>query len=311
MDIIITPAESGKSIYTLTRQDMGFSSAMLKKLKFSEGGILVNGEFVTVRYILKEGDVLSLALEDTAEDVSPYIIPVEMELPVLYEDEALTVINKPPDMPSHPSLGHQLDTAANALAWRYRERAYVFRPVNRLDRDTSGVMLTANTKLAAYRMFLAMQAGEIHKQYIAVAEGIPAEPEGRIEGYMRREGDSIIRRMVCPADDPGAHHAVTEYKVLYAADDHSVILASPITGRTHQIRVQLASIGCPLHGDTLYGAPSEHIARQALHAIATGFPHPDGRRMYITAPLPADITALIAALFPDSAERICEDVCCL
>jgi len=98
MDIIITPAESGKSIYTLTRQDMGFSSAMLKKLKFSEGGILVNGEFVTVRYILKEGDVLSLALEDTAEDVSPYIIPVEMELPVLYEDEALTVINKPPDM---------------------------------------------------------------------------------------------------------------------------------------------------------------------------------------------------------------------
>ncbi len=308
MDITITSAEAGKTILTLTRQDMGFSSAMLKKLKFSEGGILVNGKFVTVRYVLKEGDVLSLALEDTEEDVSPYIIPVEMDLPVLYEDEQLTVINKPPDMPSHPSLGHQLDTAANALAWRYREKAYVFRPVNRLDRDTSGVMLTANTKLAAYRMFLAMKAGEISKQYIAVADGIPAQPQGRIEGYMRREADSIIRRMICPADDPGAHYALTEYRVLFALNGRSVILASPITGRTHQIRVHLASIGCPLHGDTLYGVPSDGIARQALHAVATAFPHPDGRRMRITAPPPADITALINALFPADGERICEEL---
>ena len=308
MDIVITPAEAGKSIFTLTRQDMGFSSAMLKKLKFTEGGILVNGNFVTVRYILQEGDVLSLALEDTEDDVSPYIIPVEMELPVLYEDEQLTVINKPPDMPSHPSLGHQLDTAANALAWRYKEKAYVFRPVNRLDRDTSGVMLTANTKLAAYRMFLAMQAGEIHKQYIAVTDGVPPQMQGKIEGYMRREADSIIRRMICPAEDPGAHYALTEYRVLYTAGGHSVILASPITGRTHQIRVHLASVGCPLHGDTLYGAPSAHIERQALHAITTAFPHPDGRRMRITAPLPADITALMEALFPEDAARIREEL---
>ena len=134
MEIVIDKEIAGKDIRTLLRQDMGFSSTMLKKLKFSEGGILVNGSFVTVRYELQVGDVLSVAVEDRQEDVSPYIVPVEMELPVLYEDDALTVVNKPPDMPSHPSFGHRDDTVANVLAWRYRDRTYVFRPVNRYQR---------------------------------------------------------------------------------------------------------------------------------------------------------------------------------
>ena len=104
VEIQITAADAGKTVLTLTRRDLGFSSALLKKLKFTEGGILVNGAFVTVRYVLKEGDVLSLAMDDTAEDVSPYIVPAPLELPVLYEDEAVTAVNKPPFMPSHPSM---------------------------------------------------------------------------------------------------------------------------------------------------------------------------------------------------------------
>lgn len=308
MEIVIDTAAAGKDIRTLLRQDMGFSSAMLKKLKFTEGGILVNGGFVTVRYELQRGDVLTLAVEDREEDVSPYIIPVDLPLPVLYEDDALTVVDKPPDMPAHPSFGHRDDTVANALAWRYRDSTYVFRPVNRLDRDTSGVMLTSNTKLASYRMFLAMQQGKIRKSYIAVTEGVPAEKEGRIEGYMRRAADSVIERQVCPPEDPGAQLAVTEYRVLWENGKNSVILASPITGRTHQIRVQLTSVGCPLCGDTLYGSESPHIRRHALHACASSFPHPDGRPMTVRAPLPNDMTALIRALFAERAESVLEEI---
>jgi len=126
---------------------------------------------------------------------------------------------------------------------------------------------------------------------------------------MRRTADSIITREVCEADAPGAHSAVTDYRVLHTDGAHSVILASPVTGRTHQIRVHLTSVGCPLCGDTLYGSASDFICRHALHAAVTEFPHPaDDRMMRVTAPLPADIQALIAALFPDSAEKICKEL---
>lgn len=302
MDIIIDEKIAGKTIRAFTGQNLGFSSAILKKLKFSEGGIRVNGESVTVRYVLREGDVLSLAMDDREEDVSPYIVPVDLPLPVVFEDDCVTVINKPPNMPSHPSLGHPLDTVANALAYRYRARTYVFRPVNRLDRDTSGVMLTANTKLAAHRMALAMQSGRIQKSYIAIAEGIPPTTEGVVDGYMHRTADSIITRETCDADAPGARRAVTEYSVLYANDRHSVILARPITGRTHQIRVQLTSIGCPLVGDTLYGREDADMPRHALHAFQTEFPHPaDDRPMCVRAPLPEDMKNWIAEHFTADA----------
>ena len=309
MEVRIDEKNDGKTILSLTRGELGFSSAFLKKLKFSEGGILVNGESATVRRVLHTGDLLTLAADDAPEDVSPYILPAPLPLRVLYEDEALTVIDKPPDMPSHPSLGHKTDTVANALAYRYRGRAYVFRPVNRLDRDTSGVMLTANTRLAACRMFHAMQNGEIQKRYIAVADGLPPAREGFIDGAIRRTADSIITREACAPDAPGAQRALTEYRTIASGAGHSVLLCIPHTGRTHQIRVQLASVGCPLAGDTLYGAPSAHIDRHALHALTTEFPHPaDGRRMTVRAPLPADVRILIGALFPSCAEEIFEEI---
>jgi 23S rRNA pseudouridine1911/1915/1917 synthase len=298
MNIVITAADAGKTVLSLTRQDLGLSSAFLKRLKFSPGGILVNGEFATVRRVLCEGDVLSLAMEDTPDDVSPYITPSPLPLRILYEDNALTVIDKPPDMPAHPSLGHRSDTAANALAYRYSGKPYVFRPVNRLDRDTSGVMLTANTRQAAYRMALSMQSGAIRKMYLAVTDGIPDPSEGSVDGWMRRTGDSIITRENCPPDVSGARHAVTEYRRLAAADGHALLAVRPLTGRTHQIRVQLSGIGCPLTGDTLYGSASTLIGRHALHAAAVSFPQPEaGRVMTVRAALPEDMRSLISVLF--------------
>ncbi len=297
MDILIDNNYEGMLIREVLKKKLGYSVNLIKKLKFSPDGIHVNGEWVTVRYQLKHGDVLSLAVEDKDEDVSPYIIPVELPLEVIFEDEYVTAINKPYNMPSHPSLGHPLDTVANALAFRYLDRVYVFRPVNRLDRDTSGCMLTANTRDASYKMYLSMTNGAIHKSYIAVLDGIPAEEEGTLESHMHRKPDSIVMREETSPDAPDAKPAVTKYRVLAKNETHSIVLASPITGRTHQIRVQFAGIGCPVTGDTLYGAESPYIVRHALHSWRTEFPHPaTGETIAVTAPVPQDMRTLMDAL---------------
>ncbi len=297
MDIRVSPAHAGKTIREFLTRDLGYSSNLLKRLKFSENGIRVDGQWVTVRHVLREGEVLSLAVEDRPEDVSPYLIPSDLPLGILYEDAWITAVNKPPDMPAHPSQGHHLDTAANALAYRYRDRVYVFRPVNRLDRDTSGCMLTSNTKDASYKMYAAMTEGRIAKRYLAVLDGIPAERAGEIRSYMRRKPDSVIEREECSPDADGAKLAVTRYRVLAESDGRSLVLCSPLTGRTHQLRVQFAGIGCPITGDSLYGTASPLIPRHALHSWQTTFPHPmTGEEMNVTAPLPADMTALLASL---------------
>ena len=166
MDIIINENLSGRTIRDILTYELGFSSKMIKKLKFSENGINVNGKFVTVRYVLCKNDVLSLAVEDRPCDVSPYTVPVDIPIDIIFEDEFITAVNKPAGMPSHPSHGHRLDTVSNALAYKYRDKNYVFRPVNRLDRDTSGCMLTANSKAASYKMYQSMRRGEIKKDYI-------------------------------------------------------------------------------------------------------------------------------------------------
>lgn len=294
MDILIENNYEGMLIREVLQKELGYSVNMIKKLKFSPDGIKVNGQWVTVRYELKRGDLLSLYTEDKPEDVSPYIIPVDLPLEVVYEDEYVTVVNKPYNMPSHPSLGHKLDTVANALAYRYRDITYVFRPTNRLDRDTSGCMLTSNTRDASYKMMKAMMDGKIRKTYIAVTEGVPAEREGVLRSFMHRKADSIIEREECDENAPDAKPAVTEYRVLCDNGKESVILASPLTGRTHQLRIHFAGIGCPMVGDTMYGTASEYIDRHALHSWRTVFPHPrDGELITVTAPIPEDIRMLV------------------
>ncbi len=301
MNIVITSAQAGKTIRQYLRGDLGYSSAMLKKLKFTEGGITVNGSFVTVRHILSEGETLSLMAEDREEDTSPYIIPVDIPIEIVYEDSHITAVNKPPFMPAHPSFGHRDDTVANALAARYTGEPYVFRPVNRLDRDTSGIMLTANSRLASYKMYRLMTEGQIAKTYIAVLDGVPAEECGRIESYMRRKAGSIVEREECTSDCDDGKYALTEYRILLSDGYRSVVEASPITGRTHQLRVQFAGIGCSIAGDTMYGNESTVINRQALHAVRSEFPHPvTGEGLTLEAGIPEDICRLIIEYFGDS-----------
>ena len=298
MEIIVESKYSGMMLREYLRSAVGLSRAMLVKLKKDERGILLNGERVTVRATLSEGDVLSLATEDTAEDENPYLEAVDIPLDILYEDNELVVVNKPYDMVTHTTHGHYGDSLANALYARYKEqgRAFVFRAINRLDRDTSGVVLVSKDRLSAFKLSSSLQGGLIDKVYVAIVHGF-LDGEGEINGYICRCGDSIITRRVCLVDEEGADSAVTRYRSVFASEEYSVVLATPVTGRTHQLRVHFSSLGHPIAGDTLYGGSTDGIARQALHALSLEFPLPlSGDRLRIVATIPSDMASLCSRI---------------
>lgn len=284
MNIKITKAEDGLVLRFFLKEHLSLSHRTLAALKRKEGGILLNGKEVTVRAVLHEGDELSLSLSDEDADENEALLPVSLPLEVLYEDEHICVCNKPSGMPTHPSFRHRSDTLANALAYYYKGVPYVFRAVNRLDKDTSGIVLTAKTAFSAAHLSRALREGRLIKEYLAVVSGVPSD-EGKICRQIRRKDGSVILREVC---DEGGEDACTLYKRLYTDGTHSLMHILTLTGRTHQIRVHMASIGHPLSGDGLYGGDT-HLPRTALHAYRLTFPHPLTREsVTVTAPLPLD-----------------------
>lgn len=304
MQYLIERENDGLCIRKFIAQNVHISSKMLKYLKYTPGGICVNGKQVTVRYILKCGDILTLATEDT--QAAP-IAPVDLPLDILYEDSDLVVPSKPADMPTHPSHDHYGDTVANALAFRYQQAGipFVFRPVNRLDRNTSGLLLIARNKIAAGRLSQFMQNGEIQKSYLAILDGEMEEKDGEINACLHRTAQSIIVREVCSPDAPDADEAKTVYRVLLSKNGHTLVQAYPITGRTHQLRVHFSSVGYPITGDDLYGTPSPLIPRHALHAYTLTFPHPSTqKKLSFCSPLPKDFSDLLEKVFETNIEKI-------
>ncbi|MBQ7383542.1 MAG: RluA family pseudouridine synthase [Clostridia bacterium] len=297
MTFIVRPEHEGMTVLQIIKQHIGLSGGMIRHIKFLEDGILLNSERVTVRRAVSAGDVLELKVEDSGEGSA--IEGVDLPLPIAYEDDDLVVPDKPPYMPTHPSHGHYDDTVANALAFRYRNTGvpYVFRPINRLDRNTSGLLIIARNRISAARLSRGMLEQKIQKKYIAILDGRLENKEGIIETYMRRTAESIIVREVCGAEE-GADYALTRYCVLLESDKHTVVSAEPVTGRTHQLRVHFASLGCPIVGDDIYGHVSEYIGRHALHASDISFVHPStGERIELSAPLHDDMAFLLKKLF--------------
>ena len=282
---------------------VGYSHKAISRLKRLEDGILLNGSRVTVRAVLRTGDTLSLAVEDRAEEQNPYLEPVDLPLSILYEDDGLLAVNKPPFMPTHPSMGHTGDTLANAVAFylQREDRPFIFRAINRLDRDTSGVVLLAKDKFNAAKLAGAMGDGKIQKTYLALLCGELAQEEGEIDAYIRRKEASIITREAIPANTApmpeGAQPALTRYQVVQRLNGYTLVRAFPQTGRTHQLRVHFAHIGHPIVGDTLYGTADLRIDRQALHAETLTFPYGE-REMTLTAPLPQDLQTLLKEISP-------------
>ena len=295
--IIISEEHHGKTVKELLAGFLKFPSSTITFLKSRERGILLNGERVTVRKSLKHGDILELEYTDdqTVAELSN-IIPVNLPLDIIYQDDEIIALNKPPFMPTHPSHNHQDDTLANALRYYFdsRDIPFIFRAVNRLDNNTSGIVLVAKNRLSAGRLSNDIAKKKISKSYLAVLHGVPEDECGEICAPIKREQDSIIRRIV---SEDGAY-SLTKYRTIFSNGMYSLVEATPVTGRTHQLRVHFAHIGHPICGDTLYGHPSEFIDRQALHAYKLKFSHPyDSKEIMLTAKPPKDFLKLCEILF--------------
>lgn len=294
VDITINEKYDQKCVLTYLTYELGLSRRSISRLKKLDDGIILNGKRVTVRAILSIGDRLSLAVEDkeSPDNILPSDIPIE----IIYEDEDLIALNKPQHMPTHPSHGHYTDTLANALAYYYKQRSvpFVFRAITRLDRDTSGIVLVAKTKDAAYKLSSDIACGKICKCYLAIVSGLPSPSEGKISAYIRRAEKSIIKREASSERVDGSAYSETLYETVASRDGIAFIAASPITGRTHQLRLHFAHIGCPMLGDDMYGVRSDLIDRQALHAYMLTFTHPtSGNEITLKAPLPKDMLSFI------------------
>jgi 23S rRNA pseudouridine1911/1915/1917 synthase len=306
MDFVVKSEYAGKTVKEFLRPNINLSRNMLILLKNKSDGIMVNGKRATVRYMLSDGDILSLNYEDADEINRDKNSVAENQnllhlLDIIYEDGFILAVNKPPGMPSHPSLNHFDDTLANIVVAHFRNNniSSFYRAVNRLDRNTSGVVLIAKDKITSARLNGMMKQGDIRKTYIAALTGNVNDiyPDGgRIIAPIRRERGSIIKRITAPDGD----YAETEFKVLKYNDKASVVEVYPITGRTHQIRVHFQHIGFPLLGEDLYcgaargdTAPRK-IDRHALHAYSLGFDHPrSNKKMLIKCELPEDMASII------------------
>lgn len=293
MKIIIDEKFNGKILREYLRQTLCISRKQLIDLKQRERGIVLNGERVTVRAILKTGDILELEMQDeSASDITP----IKGELDIVYEDSDIILINKPFGVPTHPSRNHIDDTLANYLMHYYenREDAFVFRAINRLDRDTSGLVLVAKTKLAASKLSNSMKQRQITKEYIAILNGEIGEC-GVISNYIRRRAGSTMEREVCNYGE-GGDNCITEFNRIYSNGKYSIVNAKPITGRTHQLRVHFSFIGHSIVGDTLYGKGENgtHANRHLLHAHKLTFCHPQsGNTVEFFAPIPLDMEVFI------------------
>ena len=253
----------GRLIKDFLRIKLSLSMTLIKKVKF--GGVSVNGEVVTMRKLLSAGDLVEVRLP---KEDSEFVTPVNEPLTVLYEDEYILLVDKPINMPTHPSKYNSLVTLAN-LVRAYVGEEFVFRAITRLDRDTSGIVLIAKDQISADALSREMKEGKIEKTYTAILQSTPSESSGIIDAPIEREAPDSIKRIV--RED--GKSAVTKYKVTeLLPDGRAVCEVTPITGRTHQIRVHMAYIGCPLENDFLYGNRGE--GTYSLRCTALSFIHP-------------------------------------
>lgn len=270
-----------------------YSSQIITHLKRTENGILLNGVWGRVRDTIHENDILTINLIET--ESSENIVPTNLPLDIIYEDEDLMVINKTADMPIHPSQGNYDNTLANAVAHYFAQKNEVFtyRCINRLDRDTTGLLILAKNMYSASLLSDMVQNREIHREYLAVATGLVPE-SGTIEAPIGRVDGSTIERQV---DYENGDYACTHYARLDYKDGYSLVSLKLATGRTHQIRVHMKHIGHPLPGDFLYNPDYSVIERQALHSYRLQFVHPiTGESMEFTADLPEDMLALFHSI---------------
>ncbi|MFB5760311.1 RluA family pseudouridine synthase [Paenibacillus medicaginis] len=301
----VPPEDEGMLLKTVLHKRMSVSRKLLSRLKLTEQGIMLNGSRVYVDVKVRAGDRVEIRMErETSEDILPEPIPFD----ILYEDEHLLIVNKAAGMIVHPTHGHYTGTLANAVVyyWQSKGESFRFRPVHRLDQDTSGVLAIAKNPYAHQHISEQMIAGTVDKRYTAYVHGSPEPSAGRVDGPIDRDPLNPHKRIVTPDGYP----ALTLYNLEERWTEGSRISLKLESGRTHQIRVHMTHIGCPLIGDPMYFInPTEEsadigkaerrafldslISRQALHAAELSFDHPlTGERCMFRAPQPPDLLRL-------------------
>ena len=289
MEHTITAAESGRRLRDILRQVMGVSYSAMKSAKW-DGRITVDDIATPVDAFVREGQTVAIRFKDAAPvyTVKPYDIP----LVIPYEDEHLYVIDKPAPLASQSSANHPDDALENALYAHLGCPAdFVYRPVNRLDKGTSGLMIVAKDAHAQHRLQKLLHSDDFARQYLAVVEGKLPAKSGVIDAPIGKEDAASIRRLVREDGKP----SITHYEVLEERNGRSLVKLRLETGRTHQIRVHMAHLGCPVCGDFLYGTELPELpGRFALHSHELTLTHPlTMEGLHIVSPLPEKLSALL------------------
>lgn len=282
LSFVVTPGFEGRPLRDFLRAS-GVSATLLKAVK-NEGGFWVGDKPARTCDSVRAGQVVAFALPaERATSVQPQPLPLD----IAYESDHVLVLDKPAGMAVHPTLNYKDGTLANAYMGLLAQRGQtgVFRPVNRIDKDTSGLVLCAKNAYAA-----PLLASGVQKVYRAVLQNAPPAFQGLIDAPIARAPGSIILRCVAPEGKPSR----TEYAVERQAGPFTLVRAVPLTGRTHQLRVHFSHIGCPLAGDELYGGSRKQIGRQALHCAQLCFTEPGASRLItVVSELPLDMAALL------------------
>ena len=282
-----------QSINQILKQKFKISARLQHKLITSKQ-IFLNGNQADSRIAPQINDAITVNLDFNEE--SENIIPTPIPLNIIYEDEALLILDKPAGIAVHPSISHYTDSLANGIKYYFDTIGLKrkIRPVNRLDLNTSGLIVFAKNEYVQECLIQQMQTNEFKKEYLAIVHGIFENVQGTINLPIARKENSIIERCI----SENGQEAITHYEVLKTSNDLSLVHCILQTGRTHQIRAHMSAIGHPLVGDTLYGPNfSDSITRQALHSYKISFIHPISHQIVsFTSELPDDIKSSIEAI---------------
>ncbi|MHC1683499.1 MAG: RluA family pseudouridine synthase [Clostridiaceae bacterium] len=284
--------DAGSKLRDFLKFKCNFSSRFCRVSAYGQN-IFVNKNVVRLSYILKENDVVEIKLN---KEESQNIEPEDIKLDIVYEDQDLIVINKPPFIVVHPTKSHPNNTIANGLIHYFREKGEncIVRLVNRLDMNTSGLLIVAKNQFSHMALQRDMNEDTFKKQYLALTHGSLPEDKGTIDLPILNAEDNGIKRTI----DRRGQRSVTHYEVVERYKEAQLVRLTLETGRTHQIRIHLSHLGCPIFGDILYGSEDkEYIQRQGLHAYKLQFPHPrDNRIIELESQLPSDMKELIEIL---------------
>lgn len=281
LEYIVKEKDKNKTINQIICENYDLSNRLYSKL-IRSNRILIDDKKTDTRMIPKVEDVIKIDLnyyEDNSNIVSKRI-----DLNIVYEDEAMIIVNKPKGIAVHPSIRHYENSLASGIKYYFEKNGInkKIRPVNRLDLNTSGLIIFAKNEYVQEILIKQMQTNTFTKEYIAIALGIFEKKKGKIDAPITRKEGSIIER--CVSEE--GKKAVTEYEVIRELDKYSIVKCKLLTGRTHQIRVHMSYIGHPLLGDSLYGEKSDLIDGQALHCYKLTFLHPISReKLEITSDL--------------------------